>query len=62
MATINNRPCLFTDDQGRKRTGIISGWREGSQWIKVTTTDGVDSGGEYMLHESEPITLIYPES
>lgn len=61
MATINGRKVRIWDDAGQERIGIASGWREGSQWVKVTITDGLDELKARMIHESEPLEVVRDE-
>lgn len=55
MATINGRRVRFTDPDGVSREGVVSGWREGSQWIKVRVPEFPEP---FMVHDSERVEVI----
>ena len=53
MATINGRRVRLLKEEGAP-VGTARGWRQESNWMKVTTDDGVT----YMVHCTDPIEIL----
>lgn len=54
MATINGRRVRIKDCDGIEQVGIVSGWREESDWVIVTNA----KGEHFQVHHTEPMEYL----